>query len=299
MSDSYIQEISNKILRDRKISLFIKRIDQNHKYISGNKQYKLKYNLIQAKKEGYNSLLTFGGAFSNHIAATSYVAKQHKLNSIGIIRGEEKKFLNPTLHFSKSNGMKLYYLSREEYRLKHTQNVINNLHKRFGDFYLMPEGGSNLLAVKGAYEILDVQDKYDFICCPVGTGGTISGIINKSHINQKVLGFSALKSSENTILFDIKNWVNGKNNWELIMEYHFGGYAKINQKLIDFVCNFYNQYNIPLDIIYNAKMFFGILDLVQKDYFPNNVTILAIHTGGLQGNIGMNKRFDLNLPIIL
>ncbi len=297
MSDSYIQEISNKILRDRRISLFIKRIDQNHKYISGNKKYKLKYNFIQAKKEGYNCVLTFGGAFSNHIAATAYAAKKHKLNSIGIIRGEENKILNSTLHFAKSNGMILYYLSRKEYRLKHTEDVMNDLHKRFGNFYLIPEGGSNLLGVKGAYEILDVQDQYDFICCPVGTGGTISGIINKSHTHQKVLGFSALKSFEDSILFDIKNWVDDKKNWELMMNYHFGGYAKINQKLIDFVYDFKKQYSVPLDIIYTAKMFFGIIDLIQKEYFPKNCTILAIHTGGLQGNIGINQKFDLNLPI--
>lgn len=296
MSDYYTQEISNKILRKRNVSLFIKRIDKNNKHISGNKLYKLKYNLIQAKKEGHNSVLTFGGAFSNHIAATAYAAQENKLNSIGIIRGEEHKELNHTLNFAKSNSMKLCYLNRKEYRLKHTQDVMDYLNQKFGDFYLIPEGGTNLLGVKGAYEILDTsKDQHDFICCSVGTGGTIAGIIQKSLESQKVLGFSVLKSS-NKLMLDMTKWVDKKKNWKLILDYHFGGYAKINEELINFVYEFNNRYNIHLDIIYTAKMFYGIIDLVQKDYFPKGSSILAIHTGGLQGNIGMNQRFNLNLP---
>ena len=171
---------------------------------------------------------------------------------------------------------------------------IDKLREKFGNFYLVPEGGTNELAVKGAQEILDRNDTQDFICTAIGTGGTISGIINSSCDNQKVLGFPAIKGGED-LEKDISEWTN-KENWKLFSDYHFGGYAKISEGLIHFIMDFYNIQNIPLDAVYTGKMMMGILDLVAKDYFAKGSEILAIHTGGLQGNIGFNKRFGLNLP---
>jgi 1-aminocyclopropane-1-carboxylate deaminase len=288
------KEISHPLLKEKGIKLFIKRIDLIHPFVSGNKYYKLKYNLLEASKQNTNTILTFGGAYSNHIAATSFAANEKGFKSIGIIRGEETLPLNDTLSFAKENGMELHYVSREEYRQKNSSDFIEKLKDKFGDFYLIPEGGSNKLAIKGTQDILDKNDTQNFICTAIGTGGTISGIINSISDNQKVLGFPAIKGSED-LEKDISSWTN-QQNWELITDYHFGGYAKISEMLIQFILDFYDKNNIPLDAIYTGKMMFGILDLIDKDYFEKGSEILAIHTGGLQGNKGMNERFGLNLP---
>ena len=288
------QEISHPLFLEKEIQLSIKRIDLIHPYISGNKFYKLKYNILEALKQNINTILTFGGAYSNHISATAFAAQQKGFKSIGIIRGEEISPLNHTLTFSKECGMELHYISRKEYRQKHTDYFLKSLKKKLGRFYQIPEGGTNKFAIQGTSEILDVKDTQNYICTAIGTGGTISGIINSSSDNQIVLGFSALKGYEK-LNKDIKNWSN-KQNWKLITDYHFGGYAKISEELILFIKDFYHTQNIPLDAVYTGKMMFGIMDLVKKDFFPKGSSILAIHTGGLQGNIGINKRYNLNLP---
>ena len=287
------QEISLSLLKEKKIRLFIKRIDKVHPFVSGNKWYKLKYNLKVAKEKGFKTLLTFGGAYSNHIVATSCAAKENSFQSIAIIRGEEQLSLNPTLSFAMENGMELHYVSRSDYRLKHTSNFIISLKEKFGDFYLVPEGGTNDLAIKGTAEILDKMDKQDYICCAVGTGGTIAGIINASDNKQKIIGFPAIKGFD-TLQKDIESWTN-KQNWKLINDY-CGGYAKVNEELVAFIHQFNLAHNIPLDTVYTGKMMMGIFDLIGQDYFVKGSSILAIHTGGLQGNKGMNERFGLNLP---
>ena len=288
------QEISLSILKEKECRLIIKRIDLIHKEISGNKWYKLKYNLIEARKQNFDTILTFGGAFSNHIAATAFEANLKGFKSIGIIRGEEHLPLNPTLKLAKENGMTFHYISRNEYREKDAPEFIKYLYEKFGNFYLLPEGGTNHLAIKGTEEILDQNDIQDFICSSIGTGGTISGIINSKLENQIVLGFPAIKR-----VTDLRKYISemtNNNMWNLIEEYHFGGYAKITNELIDFIQEFYNYTKIPLDAIYTGKMMFGLIDLVSKGFFPKGSTILFIHTGGLQGNIGLNLRLDLNLP---
>ena len=288
------QEISLPLLKEKEIKLFIKRTDQTHQHISGNKWYKLKYNLIEAKKKGFQTLLTFGGAYSNHIAATACAAKENGLKSVGVIRGEEHLPLNPTLQFAKEQGMHIHYVSRSDYRLKTTTEFINNLKSKFDDFYLVPEGGTNQLAIKGTEEILDVSSTQDFVCCAVGTGGTIAGIINSTNSKQTVIGFPAIKGFD-LLQKDIESWTN-KKNWRLINDCVCGGYAKVNEELVQFINEFYSTQNIPLDAVYTGKMMMGILDLVAKDYFPKGSTILAIHTGGLQGNKGMSERLMIKLP---
>lgn len=282
------------------MKLYIKREDQLHPYVSGNKFRKLKYNLLEAKKQGYNTLLTFGGAFSNHISAVSYAAKEVGFQSIGIIRGEElfdKISDNPTLQFAQTNGMQFEFVSRDDYRQKDSKNYIEKLRQQFGDFYLVPEGGTNELAVKGCEEILTEEDDFfDYICCAVGTGGTISGIINSSKPHQKVLGFPALKGD--FLESEIKKFTQ-KENWELITDYHFGGYAKINEELIAFINKFRDKTHISLDPVYTGKMCFGVFDLIRKGYFEKDANILLIHTGGLQGIAGMNEKLKKqNLPLI-
>ena len=289
------EEISCNLLKEHKVRLYIKRIDQLDNYISGNKYYKLKYNIIEAKKQGATTLLTFGGAYSNHIAATAYAAKKNGFQSIGIIRGEEIYPLNPTLDLARKNGMNLYYLNRKDYKLKANINFLNKLKLKFSNFYLIPEGGTNALAIKGSQEIINENDNQDFICCPVGTGGTITGIINAKHNNQKVLGFPAIKNF-NLLQKDIEKWTKNKK-WKLVNHSYSGSYARISKVLVKFINDFYIRYNIPLDGIYNGKMIIGIIDLIERRYFPKGSSILAIHTGGLQGNRGLNERFNVQLPI--
>lgn len=268
----------------------VKREDLIHPYISGNKYRKLKYNLAHSNVEAKDTLLTFGGAFSNHIAAVAAVGNEFGFKTIGVIRGEElvdKIDGNPTLKFAKSCGMQFKFVTREEFRNKISEEYIHNLKSEFGDFYLIPEGGTNDLAVKGCEEILLEEDsKFDYICCSVGTGGTISGIINASKPNQQILGFPALKGD--FLREEISKFAKNPN-WQLITDYHFGGYAKINPELIGFMNQFKRDYNIPLDPVYTGKLMFGVMDLMRKGYFPETSKILVIHTGGLQGISGMNE----------
>ena len=273
------------------ISVSIKREDLIHPIISGNKFRKLKYNILEAQRLQHKAMLTFGGAYSNHIAAVAYSGMQNGFHTIGIIRGEElfdKILENPTLKFAQECGMVFEFISREHYRNKNDTDFLESLQKKFGHFYLIPEGGTNDFAIKGCEEILEKQDKdFDYICTCVGTGGTIAGIINSSSENQKVLGFLALNT--NYLEENIADFTNHKTNWQLINDYHFSGYGKVTDELIIFMNDFYDKYKILLDPIYTAKMVFGVLDLIIKNYFPENSKILMIHTGGLQGIQGINN----------
>jgi 1-aminocyclopropane-1-carboxylate deaminase len=282
------------------ISVQIKREDLIHPFVSGNKFRKLKYNLLQAKEEQQETLLTFGGAFSNHIAAVAFAGKEKGFKTIGIIRGDElrdKISENPTLQFAKNCGMQFEFVSRETYRLKQEISFLEDLKEKFGNFYLIPEGGTNDLAIKGCEEILTDEDaEFDYICCSIGTGGTICGIINSILPHQKVLGFPALKGD--FLKEEIRNIVKN-NNWELLTDYHFGGYGKVNIELIAFINQFFAENNIPLDPIYTGKMVFGVIDLIDKGYFPAKSKVLLIHTGGIQGIQGMNMKLrNKKLPII-
>jgi 1-aminocyclopropane-1-carboxylate deaminase len=289
------QEIFNSLYRDADVRVFIKRLDLIKSDISGNKYFKLKYNILEAISKGYKKVLTFGGAFSNHILATAVISNKYKLLSTGIIRGDEHSILNTTLQIASDNGMKFKYISREEYKSKDSQDFIDNINIKYQDYYIIPEGGTNDLAIKGTEEIIDVNDTHDYVCCAVGTGGTISGIINSSQNHQMILGFPAIKG--NNSLKEKITLMTNKNNWKLIDKYHFGGYARFNNELIDFINSFYINHNIPLDLIYTSKMIFGLHDLINLRKIPKGSNILLIHTGGLQGNIGMNSIHNLNLHV--
>jgi len=283
------------------VELTMKREDKIHANISGNKYRKLKYNLIAAKENNFDTLLTFGGAYSNHIAATAAAGAEFGFKTIGIIRGnelEDKIAENPTLKFAQKCGMKFKFITRASYRNKTDPPFINDLKNEFGNMYILPEGGTNKLAIKGCEEILtDMDDQYDFVCVAVGTGGTISGLINSTGAHQKVLGFPALKGD---FLRKEISLLTNKDNWDLLTDYHFGGYGKINSALITFINQFKQETKIPLDPIYTGKMLFGIVDLINKGYFLKGSKILVIHTGGLQGIEGMNMKLQQKgLPLII
>ena len=262
-----------------------------HPTVSGNKYRKLKYNLQKAQSENYKGILTFGGAFSNHIAATAAAGQALNIPTVGIIRGEElasKIELNSTLNYAQSCGMQLEFVSRSVYKQKTDPAYLKTLLESFEDFYIIPEGGTNALAIKGCEEILTEEDHtFDTICCAVGTGGTIGGLINSSLPTQKIIGFPALKGS--FLNEDICKFAT-QSNWELWEAYHFGGYAKVDSKLITFMNHFKTTFKIPLDPVYTAKMMYGIFDAIQTGKIPKDAKVLAIHTGGLQGIEGMNLR---------
>lgn len=266
------------------VELFIKRDDVLHKEISGNKFRKLKYNLEAAKEAGKKKLLTFGGAYSNHIAAVAAAGKYFGFETIGIIRGDEllDKFLeNPTLRKAYEDGMQFEFVSRGQFRNKYDALFLERLKQLYGDYYLIPEGGTNHLAVKGCEEILNNEDEFfDVICCAVGTGGTVSGLVNASRPHQTVLGFPALKGD---FLTDEIRIYAENDRWKLVTDYHFGGYAKINNELKQFMQYFFNENLISLDPVYTSKMVFGVFDLITKGYFAPGTKVLMIHTGGLQG----------------
>jgi 1-aminocyclopropane-1-carboxylate deaminase len=290
-----LEEVKDPLLKEMKISLLIKREDLNHPDLSGNKWHKLKYNLQEARKQGKKTLLTFGGAYSNHIYAAAAAGKIFNLNTIGIIRGEEHLPLNPTLSFAINNGMKLYYLDRTSYRQKNSPEIINHLQKKFGDFYLLPEGGTNEFAVKGCIEIIGkINIDFDYVCCPCGTGGTLAGLISGLNGKNFALGFAVLKGAsflkENVISL-LKNCSSDSfQKWDINLDYHFGGYAKMDSVLLDFIKRFTSLTKIPIEPIYTGKMLFGIYDLAAKGYFKEGNVIIAIHTGGIQGLKGLSSR---------
>ncbi len=295
-SKSILQEVQ---LPDNKskIKVYIKRDDLLHPEISGNKWRKLKYNLSNASQLGFNTLLTFGGAYSNHIYAVASAGKNFGFNTIGVIRGEEHLPLNPTLQFAVNCGMQLHYLDRTTYRNRNDISFQNSLLQKYGNAYIVPEGGSNMLALKGAAEVIQSIDiDYDYICCANGTGGTIAGLISGLNGRKKVLGFPSLKGAE--FLYDtIDQFVfeyNGKyiKNYNLILDYNFGGYAKINYDLIKFMDELTKTNNVPLDPVYTAKMMYGINDLIKNKYFPEETKVVAVHTGGLQGLMGMQNKIQ-------
>lgn len=296
------QTLDHPLLEEKGVELAIKRLDLIHPLISGNKFFKLKYNLEEAVNEGYKSILTFGGAYSNHIQASAAATKLFGLNSIGLIRGEETLPLNPTLDFAQSQGMKIEYVNRADYRRKNETEFLDELKKKYPNCFIIPEGGTNSLAIQGTAEILEDGDKdYSDIILSIGTGGTFTGILKSLQPNQKALGISSLKGSfinkEISELLE-KNQILTNGEWEINTAYHFGGYAKYNQVLIDFIWEFYESFGIVLDPIYTGKMMFGIWDLIKKDQFLKGSKVLAIHTGGLQGNFGFYERTNIKLPLL-
>jgi len=280
------------------VNLFVKREDLVDYELGGNKWRKMKYNLEAAAQQNHDTLLTFGGAYSNHIYATAAAGKRLGFHTIGIIRGEAHKELNPTLQFASDCGMQLEYVDRTTYRQKAEPKFIENLVEKHGRFYLLPEGGSSTLALRGCAEIItEIDQSFDFICSACGTGGTLAGLISGLNKQQQAIGFAVLKGGD-FISDNIKNLLQQANAessacWQIKTDYHFGGYAKTKPELWEFIEQFKRDFGIPLDGVYTGKMFYGLFDLIKKGFFPKGSQIIAIHTGGLQGNLGFNKKNSL------
>ena len=299
---SPLQELSDPLFEKAGIKVFAKRDDLIDPEISGNKWRKLKYNFRQA---GNLPILTFGGAFSNHIAATAALCGRSGKKSVGVIRGEKPAVLNTTLKKAEEYGMLLHFVSRPDYRLKEEPDFIEDLHDLFGDFYLIPEGGANIEGVRGSAEIVkEIEIDFDFMISAVGTGTTLAGMLASPGKNQNQIGIPVLKNGGylkkniNNLLKDFCN--DGglpfpKKGCFLLTDYHHGGYARISNKLIDFIRYFYRQHGIKTDPVYSGKSAFALYDLIEKGKFPSGSKVVWLHCGGLQGIEGMEKRYGFKL----
>ncbi|WP_374959916.1 1-aminocyclopropane-1-carboxylate deaminase/D-cysteine desulfhydrase [Gilvibacter sp.] len=259
--------------------------------VQGNKYRKINYNLQEAKRLEAKTLLTFGGAYSNHIAAVAAAAQQFGFKAIGYIRGDElatKWKNNPSLFQAAQRGMEFRFISRSDYRQRNEAEFLEQLQSEYPQAYIIPEGGTNALALKGCAEILGAHTAvYDYICVPVGTGGTIAGMSQTAEGHQHLMGFSALQGD--FLKREIAR-LTPATNWSLNADFAFGGYGKINAALITFINQFNKEYGIALDPVYTGKMLYGLFALLKASKFPENSRILAVHTGGLQGIAGMRQK---------
>ncbi|MFF0270059.1 1-aminocyclopropane-1-carboxylate deaminase/D-cysteine desulfhydrase [Kribbella sp. NPDC004536] len=284
---SPVSELVDERLRVAGVRVFLKRDDLIDPEIPGNKWRKLKYNIASARRLGHNTLLTFGGAYSNHIRATAAVGHYGNFRTIGVIRGEEHLPLNPSLAYAVARGMQLTYLDRTTYRAKTSDAVVGDLHRRFGDFYLIPEGGSNAEAVRGCSELAaELTQPFDVLFCAVGTGGTLAGVAAGLAGRQSVVGVPVLKGGaflEKEIV-ELQTAAYGARtgSWHLECDYHFGGYAKRTAELDAFIEEFEKQHGVLLDWVYEAKMMYALFDLVRRGVFPARTTIVALVSGSGQ-----------------
>lgn len=285
---SKIKELKLNINNSNNIKLFIKREDLIHDIVSGNKWRKLNYNFKYIKEKKIKKILSFGGAYSNHLHALSWLAKKNNIKSFGLVRGCKLSIENPTLSFCKKNKMDLFFLDRSTYRNnKYNNPIFKKIIKSKENVFVIPEGGFNEFGIKGCEEIMnEVNEHYDIICCSIGSGCTAVGIIKSLKFDQSFLGFSSFKNNA-----QIKNIISEKvktMNWEINSEYNFGGFGQVNDELKKFIKDFKNTYAIMLDPIYTSKLFFGLFDMISKNKLPKDSRILALHTGGLQGLQGVN-----------
>jgi len=283
-----ISELKNEFYNKSNVRISLLRLDEIHPVISGNKLYKLYYFLKEAKDYPGKKVITFGGAYSNHLSATAFACKKINVKCIGIVRGEKSKILSSTLKFCMDQEMQLEYISRGQYRKINEKEFLNDLKKKYGDSIIIPEGGFSIKGKEGASLITELfgDKKFSHVCIPVGTATTFAGIIDVDGAisGAGIIGFGVLKNFTDIATRLQELQVYGEKKYEFNGDYHFGGYAKKTSELISFMNGFYNQYKIPLDFVYTAKMMYGVNDLVQKKYFQPGAHILCIHTGGLQGN---------------
>lgn len=285
-----LSPVIDPLLTECGIELWIKREDLVHPVYGGNKFRKIKYNMQYARENNFDTILTFGGSYSNHIAATAFAGKQSGFRTIGIIRGEElqssSSLLSSTLQAAKANGMHLKFISRYQYRHIYDDIFLDQLRNEFGNIYIIPEGGANSYGLLGCTEIVnEIEMDFNYICCPVGTGTTLMGIAKALNPGRVALGIEVYKNEKPSL----KNLQYVKHNAgdckhinAEIFNYSFGGYGKVPKQLEKFCSNFYNSYSICIEPVYTGKMFYGIFDLANQGFFKKGSVIIALHTGGLQ-----------------
>lgn len=287
---SILTKIDDPLLAQYQIELWMKRDDLLHPVISGNKWRKLKYILDHALSLGTDTLISMGGTYSNHLHALAYAGKVLGLKTVGFVRGEQPEILTPTLQDMAEWGMKLKFVSRAEYRQLRQYKHWNDLPGLKPRQYWLPEGGAQILALKGvAEQVAEVGIPYDTLCVPCGTGTTLVGVVEAVPEQISVLGVAALKNAH-FLTADVEAMLSqSRNNWQINLDYHFGGFAKTNPELNAFIEDFELKTTIPLEPVYTGKMMYAVYDLIKKHYFGAGARIVAVHTGGLQGKRGFSR----------
>ncbi|MEO6233274.1 MAG: pyridoxal-phosphate dependent enzyme [Ferruginibacter sp.] len=284
------EKLSDILFDKMQVSVTVLRLDTIHPVVSGNKLFKLHYFLENAIKGSYEDIVTFGGAWSNHLVATAFAGKQMELNTIGIVRGEQPKKLSTTLSNCLQYGMQLHFIPRELYDQKDEHGFINSLNKDCQHKLVIPEGGYHPAGANGAALIMQfVPNDATHICTAAGTATTLAGLLMGAKKEQQIIGIPVLKGMMDLperIAYLTNNKFD-KNQLAIMPDYHFGGYAKKTPALIDFMNEFYKKHAIPTDFVYTAKMMYGVFDLIDKGYFKKGSNIICIHTGGLQGNLSL------------
>ncbi|WP_394172772.1 1-aminocyclopropane-1-carboxylate deaminase/D-cysteine desulfhydrase [Thalassotalea litorea] len=292
---SPLQAIEHPLLLQKQVNVWVKRDDLIHPIISGNKWRKLSANLKACKNQGATQIVSFGGAFSNHIHALAFAGQQLGLQTVGVIRGEPEYANNFTLSWARHWGMQLKFVDRNTYRLREQAEFLQQLQQQFPNARIIPEGGSNTLALNGVGEIISElkrQTDFDFLLCPVGSGGTIAGLINAADKQHKVFGISVLKQ-DGYLEKQIQKLLGDatiSSQWQLFNQYHCGGYGKFKDIDLQQMLEIQNALNIPLEPMYSGKLFIAFFDMLKRDCFPKGSDIVLLHTGGLQGLGGMAQR---------
>ena len=288
ISKAGIEELQQDLFLQKQVRLSVLRLDKIHPLLSGNKIFKLHYFLEDALQSAHKTILTFGGAYSNHLAATAFACKNLQLNSIGIVRGEKPEQLSSTLQQCLADGMRLKFISRQDYDKKETVGFNNDLRTEFGNCTMVPEGGYHPLGAKGASLIMDsIKGRvYSHICTASGTATTLAGILMTAKPTQTIVNIPVLKGITDTVarIKYLSSNLPPFINLQTLDGYHFGGYAKKNKRLIEFMNHCWTEYKLPLDFVYTAKMLYAVIDSMENNYFKAGSDILCLHTGGLQGN---------------
>lgn len=289
-----LDPIDDPVLRERNIDLRMLRLDRIHPQISGNKWYKLKLNLLAAQSQAAYTILSFGGAYSNHLVALAAASKLSGLRCIGVIRGEAPKVLNPALRFAQQQGMTLHFVSRSDYRNKEDPEFIELLEQRFGNFYLIPEGGSNLLGIKGCAEIADHlcwqrKDSPHLVLMACGTAATLTGVVSALPSDCEAIGVSVLKGPD-SLSPQVNSWLHALGctpaaRWSINTQFHHGGYGKTNPALNDFMMAFEARTGIALEHVYTGKMMWGLYKMIESGEIAAGSELIALHTGGIMQNI--------------
>jgi len=293
---SPVTKIKHPLFEQHKVNVLIKRDDLIHPIISGNKWRKLKANLAHAKKAKKKGIISFGGAFSNHIHALAYACFENNLASIGIIRGEQAYQHNFTLSWAKHWGMSFRFIDRKTYKKRHESDYLNEIKHQFPDYWIIPEGGSNELALDGVGDIIDElnqQASFDTLILPTGSGGTLAGLVSADEKKHQILGVAVLKKAQylvDVVTELLPESAKSFDNWQLLTQYHGGGYAKFSPEDCSTITEFSQITGIHFEPVYSGKMLLALLDLVKQDYFPKQHTIMMLHTGGLQGLGGLAQR---------
>ncbi len=293
---SPISQIKLQFLEENEVKLFIKRDDLIHNDISGNKWRKLNLNVKHVLRQQYKGVITFGGAHSNHLSATAFIGKENDIETVAIVRGDEHVTRSETLKFCEANQMKLIFETRENYRKRNEAEYLKTWQEKYPDYFIIPEGGANDLGVKGCEEIVtEINFDFDYITVDCGTGATLSGMVRPLQAHQKAIGVQVLKGRDFISEEVMKFSHDYKEKFEVWTDYHFGGYAKYQDELLDFMRWFYKETDIKLDPVYTGKQFYAIFDQIKKGYFPEKSTIVLTHTGGLQGIPGFEKRYGVKI----